>query len=253
MPNCRLVIGMLTPSSNTVLEPVTSAMLAEVEGASAHFSRFRVTQIGLSEAALSQFDDRPILEAASLLADADVDVIAWNGTSGGWLGFEADRRLCERITSETGKPATTSVLSLLEAFERAGVKRFGLVTPYTGDVQSRIMDNFAAAGFQCVSERHAGIHINAEFSGVGSQWIRDMVRRSASEGEPQVITTFCTNLRAAPLVDGMEREINLPIYDTVATSVWKCLKIAQADPTQVTGWGQLFRLDAPKTDLAGRI
>ena len=86
----RTLLGMLTPSSNTVLEPVTAAMLAGLDDVSAHFSRFPVTEIALSASALAQFDDAPILAAAGLLAHAKVDVIAWNGTSSGWLGFAAD-------------------------------------------------------------------------------------------------------------------------------------------------------------------
>jgi hypothetical protein len=46
---------MLAPSSNSVLEPVTYAMLAGIAGISAHFSRFRVTEIALMPA-LDQFD-----------------------------------------------------------------------------------------------------------------------------------------------------------------------------------------------------
>ena len=48
-----------------------------------------------------------ILAAAGLLGDAKVDVIAWNGTSAAWLGFETDERLCEAITAATGIAATT--------------------------------------------------------------------------------------------------------------------------------------------------
>src|SRR6202012_4181159 len=81
-------LGMLTPSSNTALEPITYAMLAGVENVSVHFSRFKVTEIALSEAALRQFDDSEILRAAELLAHAKVDVVAWNGTSASWLGFD---------------------------------------------------------------------------------------------------------------------------------------------------------------------
>jgi maleate isomerase len=79
----RILLGMLTPSSNTRLEPITAAMLAEIPEASAHFGRFRVTEIALSDAALAQFDDREILRAAVLLADAKVQAIGWNGTSAG--------------------------------------------------------------------------------------------------------------------------------------------------------------------------
>src|SRR6476661_9192605 len=127
-------LGMLTPSSNTALEPITSAMLAGIADISVHFSRFKVTEIALSEAALRQFDDSEILRAAELLAHAKVDVIAWNGTSASWLGFDRDERLCERITAATGIAACTSVLAFREIFELTGVSRIGLVTPYTDDV-----------------------------------------------------------------------------------------------------------------------
>ena len=33
---------------------------------------------------------------SELLAHAKVDVIAWNGTSASWLGFDRDERLCGR-------------------------------------------------------------------------------------------------------------------------------------------------------------
>src|ERR1700677_1815641 len=66
-------LGMLTPSSNTTLEPITAAMLTALPQVSAHFSRFRVTEIALTSDALAQFDDRPILAAAELLAHAKVD------------------------------------------------------------------------------------------------------------------------------------------------------------------------------------
>ena len=128
----RARLGMLTPSSNTILEPVTAAMLADVPGVTAHFSRFPVTEIALSPAALGQFDDAPILRAAELLAHARVDVIAWNGTSAAWIGFDSDERLCERITAATGLPARTTVLAYRALFRRLGVGRVGLVDALHG-------------------------------------------------------------------------------------------------------------------------
>src|SRR5262250_1945530 len=92
-------LGMITPSSNSVLEPVTCAMLAGCPGVTAHFSRFRVTEIGLDAPALKQFDPSAMLLAADLLADAEVDAIAWNGTSASWLGIERDHNLCASMTA----------------------------------------------------------------------------------------------------------------------------------------------------------
>lgn len=234
-------IGMLTPSSNTVVEPVTQAMLARVEGVSAHFSRFRVTEISLSERALAQFDDRPILAAAELLADARVDVIAWNGTSSGWLGFDADVRLCERITAATGVTATTSMLALNDALARSG-SDFGLVSPYLDEVQARILANYAGIGLNCVGERHLGIRENFAFAQIAPDVIAGMVRQVAA-ARPPAIATVCTNMAAAPLVPALEAELDIPIYDTTALALWKSLLLAKVDPGVVQGWGRLFALN----------
>jgi maleate isomerase len=131
-----LRIGMLTPSSNTVLEPVTMRIVAGLPDVSVHFSRFRVTEIALDSAALGQFDEKPMLMAAELLADAKVNAISWNGTSAGWLGLDSDRRPCERITAATGIAASTSVLALFDILTKRNENRIGLITPYTEDVQS---------------------------------------------------------------------------------------------------------------------
>ncbi len=126
----RVLLGMLTPSSNTVLEPISSAMVAGLPNVSVHFARFPVTEISLDNKALGQFDLQPMLGAASLLADAHVQAICWNGTSAGWLGLDKDRSLCDAIRDRTGIPATSSVLALDEIFRITGVKKYALVTPY---------------------------------------------------------------------------------------------------------------------------
>jgi maleate isomerase len=235
----RVRLGMLTPSSNTALEPLTAAMLAGLPEVSAHFARFRVTEISLGSASQGQFELEPILQAARLLADARVDVIAWNGTSSGWLGFERDEALCAAITAETGVPACTSVLAFNEVMAASGRRRFGLVTPYLDDVQARIVANYRAHGFDCVAERHTGQCVNFEFAELPEERIVGMAREVAA-ARPDCLTTFCTNLRAAQLVEGIERELGIPMYDTVATAVWKSLRVAGVDPRRVRGWGRLF-------------
>jgi maleate isomerase len=235
----RYLIGVLTPSSNTALEPLTSAMVARVPGASAHFARFPVTEISLRDTALRQFDDSKILDAARLLADARVDVICWSGTSAGWLGFDTDEHLCARIAEATGIPATTSVLALNEVLRLRGARTLGLVTPYVADVQQRIVQNYAKLGIECVSERHLDLEVNFSFSEVSPDTLRELVRDVARH-RPDAITTFCTNLHAAPLAHALEEETGVALYDTVSTVVWKALQLAGADTAALRGWGRLF-------------
>jgi maleate isomerase len=232
-------LGMLTPSSNTVLEPVSTAIVAGLPEVSVHFGRFKVTEIALSEQALSQFDDTEILRAAELLAHAKVDVIAWNGTSASWLGLDRDERLCERIVATAGIAACTSVLAFREIFQRTDAKRIGLVTPYTGDVQAKIIETWNAADMFCHAERHSGLRDNFSFAEVGEQAISQMIRAVTREG-CDAVAVVCTNMRAASLVPALEAELGIPIYDSIAVTVWKSLLLAGADPSRIQAWGRLF-------------
>ena len=46
-PAERVRIGLITPSSNSVVEPTTSAIVSRLTNVTAHFSRFRVTEISI--------------------------------------------------------------------------------------------------------------------------------------------------------------------------------------------------------------
>src|SRR5579872_698044 len=232
-------IGMLTPSSNTALEPITYAMLAGIADISVHFSRFKVTEIALSDSAKRQFDHGEILRAAELLAHAKVDVIAWNGTSASWLGFDRDERLCERITDATGIRACTTVLAYRDLFRRLETARIGLVTPYSADVQERIMANWRSQGLNCVTERHLALTDNFSFAEVSEAEIARLIDEVAREG-CDAVAVVCTNMRGAGLAEKAERKLGINVFDSIAVTLWACLIATGSDPGTIKGWGGLF-------------
>lgn len=237
----RKRLGMIAPSSNSILEPVTYAMLADAPGTSAHFSRFRVTEIALDAHALNQFDASVMLPAADLLADAKVDAVAWNGTSASWLGIERDQSLCDSIGARTGKPATTSTLACIDAVRASGAQRVGFVTPYIDDVQARIARVWADAGVACHAERHLGLRDNFSFGQVAPAEIADMIRAVAGDGCDTVVV-LCTNMEGAGVAAAVERELNILILDSVAVTLWRTMLLAGTDPGVLSGWGQVFQL-----------
>ena len=234
-------LGMLTPSSNTLLEPTTAAMLAGTPGVTAHFARFRVTRIALAPDAQAQFDHAPILAAATLLADAHTHAIAWNGTSAAWLGFDTDHRLCRAITAATGIPATSAVLALNDALAALGARTLGLVTPYTADVQARIAANYAAAGLPVVAERHLDDPGNYSFAQHDEATVAALVR-DVARARPDAIAILCTNFRGARLAPALEAELGIPILDSIALTLWHTMQLAGADPRMVHGWGSVLSL-----------
>lgn len=232
---------MLTPSSNTALEPLTSELVAPLgDAVSVHYARFRVTQIGLDAASDGQFQLEPILAAADLLADARPHVIAWNGTSASWLGAQTDIRLCDAVHARTGV-ATTSWMLAFEALCAArGVRRLGLVTPYTSDVQDRISANFAAAGLTVVAEAHCGLRDNFAFAEVPEDQVAGMCR-AVSGARPDAVAIVCTNMRGARLVPALEAELDVPVFDSVAVTLWGALVASGGPASALVRFGGPFR------------
>lgn len=235
----RVRFGILTPSSNTALEPLTQQIVSQLPGVSVHFSRFRVLKIALDSDALAQFDNTSIIEAAQLLADAKVDVIGWSGTSSGWLGFGADEKLCAEITAATGIPATTSVLGLNKLIKRLGIKELALLTPYTDDVQAAILKTYSGSGVNCSVEKHLGKHDNASFGNISEEVLDAGFWELAARGATAV-SVFCTGLKAAQLVDGWEKKSGVVVLDTVATVLWDMCVMTGVGTREITGWGSLF-------------
>jgi maleate isomerase len=233
----RALMGVLTPSSNTVLEPATSALVAEAGGVSAHFARITVTRIALSDTANDQFGLAPMLAACRMLAEARVGVIAWSGTSASWLGEAWEKALCAAIVDELGIPAFTAVGAINELIGLAGATRIGLVSPYTPDVQQKIVANYAEAGIAVVGEAHAGLSENFAFAELDDETVKAMCRKVAAS-RPQAIVIMCTNMTGWNFMAEMEAELGIPLIDSTAAVVWKGLSLLGVDaaPLGKRGW-----------------
>lgn len=211
-------LGMLVPSSNTILEPVTVGLLPPDGSVTSHVSRLRVLRIANDDSTQSQFDSEPMLQAAELLADANVDLILWNGTAAGWLGFTHDDAITAAIAARTGIPATTAVIALNQRLQNIGAQRIGLVTPYVADIERQIIANYRAIGIEIVAAARADRTDNASFADITPDDVADMVRRVAAK-PLDAILILCTNMAGAPVAAALTRELGIPVLDSVVAAV----------------------------------
>lgn len=235
-------IGMITPSSNTVLEPMSARILAALPTASAHVARLRVLTISTEGDALAQFAPEEFAEAASMLADAKVHAMGWNGTSAAWIGFAADEALGKALEQRYGAATTSAVLACNTLLARFGARRIAFVTPYVDDIQSRIIAQYEGAGFTCVAERHRGISVNYDFALVEERVIWEDLC-AVAEAKPDAVVVMCTNMAAAPLAERFEAEFGIPLIDSVSAFLWGALRAGGVDTSPVKGWGRLFAMD----------
>lgn len=232
-------IGMLVPSSNTVAEPASAAMLAGIPGVTLHVARFRVTRLDTSAEALAQFQADPLLAAADLLMDAKMHAICLNATASCYTGIRHDRALVAALGAR-GIAADTAMLALLDLLRAMRAVRIGLVTPFLHDVQAATIRILAEEGLQVVAERHLDDPGNFSFARFPEDRVTALVREVAAAPGVQAVAIISTNLRGARPAAIVEAETGIPVLDSCATAVWGALRRAGVSPGAVQGWGRLF-------------
>lgn len=231
-----LRFGFLTPSSNTVVEKICARIAQDIPDCSMHFARFEVLHIDNDDATNAQFQDARMLDGFELLSHTRPDVIAWSGTAAAWLGVERDRSLVQTAEERTGCSVITATLSILDALERLGIRRIGLVTPYKIDMQNGIISTLSQEGLDCVAERHFDMTDNFSFGVVQDATIAEAARQVAREGAEAVVI-LCTNLAGAEVAATIEEETGVPVLDSVVMTVWGCLRATGKDPSVLAPWG----------------
>lgn len=235
-PARSIRLGMVMPSSNTRAEPATHRMLAAAPHVSVHVTRVPVTRIALADGA---FDVAVFRRAAALLADADVHAVAWNGTSGSWMGLDHDRALADALADATGAPATTSTLAILDAFAAYGCSRVAVAVPYTADVTALITETYRGAGVEVVGTDSSGLVENVDFGFLSADEIADQVHRAADGTDVHAAAVVCTNVDGTMLVPRLERELGVPVVDSVTATLWRSLQLAGDRRTRIAGYGRL--------------
>lgn len=230
--------GTITPSSNIIVERVTLAMTRDIPDVSPHFARFGFA--GSTDTVVEDYHWPSMLGAAQLLADAHVDLICWNGSKGGELGFDRDRVLCERITEAHGIPAVTSVLALDALLRGANIDRIGFVTPFRQPVNDKIVRRWREAGYDVVADLGAGLSDNFSYSTMAPETLAQMARQVA-DSKPDAILFYCTNLPGAGLCAAMEDELGIPVLDSVSAGVWGALNALGLGGSLPGKWGRLLR------------
>ena len=106
------------------------------------------------------------LEAADMLASADVDVICYGCTVETILqGLEYDRTVEKRLSAATGRPARTMTGAVMEAFRALGTRKLALVTPYIDEINEHELTFMRSIGLEVVymkGLRHFGYGTDCE-------------------------------------------------------------------------------------------
>lgn len=205
----RWRVGLLVPSSNTVMEPDFHHGLPE--WATLHTGRM------FMEETTAEGERRMLEEftmpAAEAVGTTHPDVVVFGCTSAGALYGDAyDRELCTRITAATGAATVSVIASLRDAIQRRGGRRVGVLTPYVDELNQAIRASLETSAGVSVHGIHGlGIDENVRIADVTPEEIVAFAR-STFEGQPiDLLVVSCTNFRALEAIGELAAVIGVPV------------------------------------------
>lgn len=231
----RAKIGLVYPATGWVMEPEFYAM--SPMGVSTYTTRVTLKETSAGE--LSKIGDRAV-EAAKLLAEAPIDVIALGCTSGSFVnGYDYDQKLIKRMTEVTGGiPSTTTSTSVVAAFKTLGVKKIAIATPYIDEVNVKAKEYFEACGFEIVKLKGLQLLYDTEIDSVDLEHVFKMAKEVDTE-DADAVAILCTGIRSIPILNALETDLGKPVISAIQATFWNCLRIAGVKE-KITCFGSLL-------------
>jgi maleate isomerase len=226
-------IGMLYPSSGISEREVEKMLPEEV---SLHVTRIPMREP--TQDSLLRMAD-PVEDASTLLAHAQVDIIAFNCTAGSLIkGSGYDQEIIERIHQATGLPATTTTTAVIAGLQCLNIKEFILVSPYTEAVHQKEKSFFDEMGFQVLNDRCLSLSDCIEqYETAPLRWYE--VVKALKDPESDGYFISCGGIRVVDIIQRLESDLKKPVITSNQALVWHCLGMIGFQGL-IEGFGQLF-------------
>jgi maleate isomerase len=205
-------VGLMIPSSNTMMEPDFARDLPP--GTALHTARMFMEDT--TAAAEIRMLEEFALPAARDLGTARPDVVVFGCTSAGALrGNDYDTELCARISELTGAPTVSTIGAVRAAITESGAATIGVITPYVDELNEKIKASIEADGTHVTAIAGLGITENFAIAEVGHDDIVSFAERAlgqlAAQASIGLVFASCTNFGAMAARPAIAARLGLPV------------------------------------------
>ena len=211
MPSSHFRVGLIVPSSNTVMESDFHRLLGA--GCAISTSRVYLEQVTRDAERTMIDDDLP--KALRLIKTTDPHVIVFGCTSAGSLGgLQSDAGIARRIEELTGVRALTAVGSVVEQLKTIQPRTVAVFTPYREELTRTVSDCVVEAGFRLGPVAGMGILSNREIGQVAPAEIVDFVDGHMRSATADCIFLSCTNWQAIDAIEAVKARFGVPVISS---------------------------------------
>lgn len=206
-------IGLIVPSSNTVMEPdFHRHFLAPSIVSTTRIFLETVTR----ESELRMLED-DLPEAIQLIKTTAPDVVVFGCTSAGALG--SDNHIAQMIDKATNARPVTVLRAVLTNLQRIAPRKVAVFTPYIDDLTASIASSLAEAGYPPIKTAGMGIQSNLEIGQVPPSEIIRFVESHLENCTPDCLFLSCTNWRAIEAIDPLQKKFGIPVITSNQSAI----------------------------------
>jgi len=234
----RARIGLLVLESDQSME-WEMRLMTHLEGVSVYHARL-ANDVVVTPQSLANMEAELPIAAGLLPKHLRLGAVGYGCTSG--TTVIGEDRVAEILDSKhQGVPSSNPLTAAKTALGVMGVKRLGLVTPYTPDVTQAMQDRLEEAGIQVTT---VGSFYEDSDEVVGRIDPAAILEAAISVGQSQAVDGVfisCTSLRAAGIIDQAEAALGKPVTASNHALAWHLLRLAGVKDA-VDGFGRLFKM-----------
>lgn len=202
-------VGLIVPSTNTVMEPDLYRNLPS--GTTVHTSRMLLEGSVTIEAEELMLDVY-LPECARQIGTLQPDVVVFGCTSAGALrGPAYEQELAGEISKATGAPTVTIMGAVVEELQRLGVKSVALLTPYSEEINDTIKESLESSGFTVPYMNGMDVKGAFNIAAVSPEEIVDYVREQLEGVESDCLFVSCANLKSVEALEQIREAAGRPV------------------------------------------
>lgn len=217
-------IGLLIPSSNTVMEPDFNAY--SPSGWTVHAARMFLEETTAD--AEEHMLDNYVFPAARDIATAKPHVIVFGCTSAGALrGNDYDSWLTQEIAERTSIPTISVINSVQKKLLRISAAHVVVVTPYVAFLNKRIQESLQDENIQVLKIEGMGISDNLEIGQVQGKKILDLSYQAVGTLNPDALFISCTNLPAMGVLPTLQEHFPFTVVTSNQAALETAIEVAR--------------------------
>ncbi len=230
-----LRIGLIVPSSNTVMEPDFHRHL----GPAGVVSTARIFLEDVTREAELRMLEEDLPKAVDLIRTTAPDVVVFGCTSAGALGTMAhDDGIVDSISRTSGAKAVTVLRAVLTELHTIQPRKLAVFTPYIEDLTQSIARCLTEAGYPPIKALGMGIQANLEIGRVTPAEIISFVESQTDGIAPDCIFLSCTNWRAIQTIEPLRAKLGIPVISSNQAAMQAVRRMSAANDRFARGADQ---------------